>query len=122
MLKSDLCDNSDVYVIVKGTIDLLAYVANQNDKAEKNVSFRNNASFRSCIFKINSTLTDNAEDLDIVMPMYNLLEYSQNYSITSGSLWNCDRDEIDDVDDNASDGKLFDYKTKNIGKTPERPV
>ena len=77
MLKSDLCDYSDVYISVKGTIDLLAFVANQNDKAEKNVSFRNNASFRSCIFKINSTLTDNAEDLDIVMPMYNLLEYSQ---------------------------------------------
>ena len=57
-------------------------------------------------------MTDNAENLDIVMPMYNLLEYSQNYSMTSGSLWNYYRDKIDDVDDNASDGKSFEYKTK----------
>ena len=57
-------------------------------------------------------MTDNAEDLDIVMPMYNLLEYSQNYSMTSGSLWNYYRDKIDDVDDNASDDKSFEYKTK----------
>ena len=47
-------------------------------------------------------ILDNVEDLDIVMQMYNLLEYSQNYSKTSGSLWNYYRDEIDDVDDNAS--------------------
>ena len=51
------------------------------------------------------------------MPMYYLLEYSQNYSITSGSLWNYYRDEIDDVDYNASDGKSFKYKTKIVGKT-----
>ena len=63
-------------------------------------------------------LTDNAEDLDIVMPMYNLLECSQNYSTALGSLWNYYRDEIDDVDDNASDGRSFEYKTKIVGKTP----
>ena len=50
--------------------------------------FKNNAPFQSCISKINNTFIDTAEDLDIVMPMYNLLEYSDNYSITSGSLWN----------------------------------
>ena len=54
------------------------------------------------------------------MPMYNLLEYSQNYSMTSGSLWNYYRDEIDNVDDNASDGKSFKYKTKIVGKTAQR--
>ena len=54
------------------------------------------------------------------MPMYNLLEYSQNYSTTSGSLWNYYRDEIDDVNDNTSEGKSFIYKTKIVGKTPER--
>ena len=53
--------------------------------------------------------------------MYNLLEYSQNYSITSGSFWNYYRDEIDDVNDNASDGKSFKYKTIVVGKTPEIP-
>ena len=52
--------------------------------------------------------------------MYNLLEYSQNYSMASGSLWNYYRDGIDDVDDNASDGKLFNYTIKT-GKTTERP-
>ena len=55
------------------------------------------------------------------MPMYNLLEYSQHYSMTSGSLWNYYRDEIDDVHDNASDGKSFKNKTKTVIKTPERP-
>ena len=81
MLKSNLCDYSDVYIVVKGGIDLLAAGANENDKAEKNVAFKNNAPFRSCISKINSTLIENADDIDKVMPMYNLLEYSQNYSI-----------------------------------------
>ena len=72
MLRSDLCDYSDAYVVVKGTIDLLAADANENDKAEKNNAFKNNVQFKSYISKSNSTLIDNAEDLDIVMPMYNL--------------------------------------------------
>ena len=55
-----------------------------------------------------------------VIHMYNLLEYSHNYSMTSGSLWNYFKDEIDEVDDNASDGKWFWYK-KIVGDTPERP-
>ena len=54
--------------------------------------------------------------------MYNLLEYSQNYSMASGSLWSYYRNKIDDVDDNASDGKSFEHKTKTIGKTPQRPA
>ena len=87
MLRSDFCDYSDAYIVVKGTIDFLALAANENDKAQKNVVFKNNAPFTSCISKINSTLIDNA-DFDIVMLMYNLLEYSQNYSMISGSLWN----------------------------------
>ena len=85
MLRSDLCDYSDAYIVVKGTIDLLAAAANENDKAEKNIAFGNNAPFRSCISKINSTLINNVEDLDVVMWMHNLLEYSQNHSMTSGS-------------------------------------
>ena len=55
------------------------------------------------------------------MPMYNLLQYVQNYSMTSGSLWNYYRDQIDDVGDNALDGKSFEYKTKIAGKTPAQP-
>ena len=74
------------------------------------MAFEDNASVRSCISKINSTSIDNAEDLDIVMLVYNLSEYSQSYSMTSGSLWNYYRDKTDDVNDNASDGKWFSYK------------
>ena len=77
MLRSDFCDYSDAYIVAKETIDFLALAANENDKAEKNVAFKNNAPFRSCISKINSTLIGNA-DFDKVMSMYNLLEYSQN--------------------------------------------
>ena len=76
MLKSDLCDYSDAYIIVKRTTDLLAVAANWNDKSQKNVAFTNNAPFRSCISKINNTLTDNAEDLNIAM-----LKYQEVYGI-----------------------------------------
>ena len=112
MLRSDLCDYSDAYIVVKEAIDLLASAANENNKAEKNVAFKNNAPFRSCIPKINSSLLDNAEDLHIVMSMYNLSEYSQNYSVISWRLWNCYREKIDDINDNGSDGKSAKYKWK----------
>ena len=70
-------------MIVRGTIDLLAASTNKNDKVQKDVTLKSNAPFRLCISKINNTLIDNAEDLNIVMPTYNLLEYSHNYSMTS---------------------------------------
>ena len=77
MLIPDWCDYSDAYIVVKGTIDLFAAAAaNENDKAEKNVIFKNNAPFRSLISNIISALIDNTEDLNIVILMYNLLEYS----------------------------------------------
>ena len=120
MLRWDLCDYSDAYIIVKGVIDLLANNTNEIDKAEKDVTFKTNAPFRSSISKFNNTLMVNAEYFDIVMPIYNLLEYSRNYSITSGSLWNYYRDKIDDVDDNAWDGKSLIFRTK-IGNTLDRP-
>ena len=74
MLRSNLCDYSDAYIVVKGTVNLLAAAKNKNDKAEKKVQFKNKASFWSCISKTNNTLIDNAEDLNIVVPMYNLSE------------------------------------------------
>ena len=87
MLRSDLCDYSDTYVLVKGKIT----VTNPKDNANfnKELTLKNNAPFISCISKINGELVENAEDLDIVMPMYNLLEYSKNYEKTSGSLTVC---------------------------------
>ena len=75
VLRSNLFDYGDAYVVVKRTMDLLVTAANENDKPYKNVAFKNNTPFRSCISKINSRLIDNVEDFDIVMPMFNLLEY-----------------------------------------------
>ena len=93
----------------------------KNGKTEKDFALKNNAPVRLYISKLN-TLIDNAEDLDIVMRMYNQLECSNNYSIPSGSLQNCIRDGMGDVDvsDNALDGKSFEYKTKLVGETVER--
>ena len=90
MLRSDLCDFSDAYIVVKATIT----VTGINNRSRKNrpLAFKNNASFISCISKINNMLIDNAQDLDIAMPMYNLIEYSKNYGKTTGSLWNYYRD------------------------------
>ena len=86
------CDYSDPYIVVKGTIIV---EGDKYDKTRnKKLIFKTSVPFRSCISTINNTFIDNAENLDIVMPMCNLLEYSDNYSITSGSLWNFYRDEI----------------------------
>ena len=112
MLRSDLCDFSDVYIVVKGVIT----VTNPNDtKRNKSVAFKNNAPFINCISKITGVKIDNAEDLDVVMPMYNLLEYSINYRKRTGSLWNYHRDEPSDL--LSSDSESFKYKTSITGNT-----
>ena len=80
MLRSDLYDYSDAYIVVKGSIT----VTKPNSALyNKKLDFKNNAPFTSCISKIKNTLIDNAEDLDIVMPMYNLIEYIKNYIKTT---------------------------------------
>ena len=79
------------------------------------MAFKNNESFTSCISKISGVQTDKAEDLDVVMPMYNLLEYSKNYRKTTGSLWNYYRDEPSDP--LSSDSESFKYKTSITGNT-----
>ena len=90
VLRSDLCHFSDAYIVVKGTIT----VANSNNDAyDKRLALKNDAPFTSCISKINNALIHNAEHLDVVMPLYNLLEYSKNYSKATGRLWNYYRDE-----------------------------
>ena len=76
-LRSDLCDYSDVYIIVKGDITLEG--DNDANKRNKNLMFKNNAPFINCTSKINGAKIDNAEDLDVVMPIYNLFESSKNY-------------------------------------------
>ena len=120
MLKSSLCDYSDAYILVKGTITINGRGADaearQADERDKGVSFKNCAPFINCISEIHNTQIDNAKDIDIVMPMYNLIEYSDNYAKTSGSLWQYFRDEPDD--NNIEDSKSFKFKIKITGKTP----
>ena len=114
MLTSDLCDYSDAYIVVEGTITLDG-AANAN-KRNKGTAFKNNAApFICCISKINNTLIDNAEDLDVVMLMYNLLDCSKSYRKTTGSLWNYYRDEPSDP--LSLDSESFKYKTSITGNT-----
>ena len=94
MLPSDLCDFSDAYIVVKGDITLTKTNGiGIIDIRNRYLALRSNARFTNCISKINNILIDNAEDLDIVMPMYNLLECSKNYKKTTGKFWNYYRDE-----------------------------
>ena len=112
MLRSDLCDFSDAYIVVKGDIT----VTNPNNvKRNKIVASKNNAPFVNCISKINGIKIYNAEDLDVVMPMYNLLEYSKNYKKATGSLWNYYRDQPSIPFSTSSES--FNYKTSITGNT-----
>ena len=128
MLRSDLCDYSDAYILVDGTITVTSPAGANNirDKKNRPLILKNNASFVSCITRINGELIKDADDLDVVMPMYNLLEYSKNYRKTTGSLYNYYRDEL--TNDNIPAGNTFDnirvvnsntfkYKNKIIGNT-----
>ena len=100
-IESSLCDYSDAYVLVTGNIAVVG--ANNNTK----VAFKNCAPFRKCRTEINETFIDEAEHINIAMPMYNLIEYSDNYSDTSGSLWQFKRDEIEGDIDLTVDGIIF---------------
>ena len=121
MLISDLCDYSESYIVVKEDIT----VTNPGSiMYDKKLALRYNALFTSRISKINNTLIDNTEDLNIVMPMYNLPEYSKNYRKTTESFWNYYRDEPNsglggnnnNVNYSVKDSKFFYYKTSIIGK------
>ena len=94
MLKSSLCDYSDAYILVKGTISVNNTAAQGPavNNTNKKVIFKNCAPFTNCISEINNMQIDNAKDIDIVMPMYNLTEYSDNYAKTTGSLWQYGKD------------------------------
>ena len=120
MLKSSLCDYSDAYILVKGKITITVageYAATrQADERDKGVAFKNCAPFINFISEINNTQVDNAKDIDIVMPMYNLIKYGDNYAKTTGSLWQYFRDE---PDDDLEDSESFKSKIKITGKTPD---
>ena len=119
MLKSSLCDYSDAYILVKGTITINGVgadaAARQADERDKGVTFKNCASFTNCISEINNTQVDNAKHIDIVMSMYNLIEYSDNYAKTSGSLWQYYRDEPNNI---LAHSESFKSKIKITGKIP----
>ena len=119
MLRSNLCDYADSYILVKGTITITGAGANAGeikaDERDKGVTFKNCTPFTKCISRINNTDIDNAHDIDIVMLMYNLIEYSDNYSKTSGSLWQYYKD---DPNDNLANSESFKSKVKITGKTP----
>ena len=117
MLRSNLCDYADSYILVKGTITVTGAgddaAARQAEERNKGATFKNGAPFTKCISTINNTDIDNG--IDIVMPMYNLIEYSNNYSKTSGGLWQYYKD---DPNDNLTDSKSFISKVKITGNTP----
>ena len=126
MLRSSLCDYSDVNILAKRNISVnstAAADATANNVTEK-VMFKSCTPFTNCISEINNTQIDNAEYIYIVMPMYNLIECSDNYLKTSGRLWQYCKDipavnNADNIVDftatNATDS--FKFKTKITGQT-----
>ena len=118
MSKYILCYYSDAYILVKGKITITGAgddaAARQADEKEV-VAFKNCTPFTNCISEINNTQIDNAKDIDTVMPMYNLIEYSDNYSKTSECLWQYYRDE---PNNNLADSESFKSQIKITGKTP----
>ena len=116
VIESNLCDYSDAYILVTGGITATGGDANTK------VAFKNCAPFTKCVTHINDEHVDNADNLDIVTPMYNLIEYSDNYSDTSGSLWQFQRDEQNmnngnPVNVTADGSSSFKYKSSFIGES-----
>ena len=100
MLKPSLCGYIDAYILLSGTITIIGDGADDNvkraDEKENIIIFNNCGPFTDWISEISNTWIDNTKDIDVVMPMCNLKEYSNNYSKSSGSLWQCYRDEPND--------------------------
>ena len=135
-LLDNLCDFSNAYIVVKGGLTLTKIdIGDFIDTRNRFLAFENNAPFTNCISKINNLLINNAEDLDVVMPMYNLLEYSKNKKNrkTKGSLWNYYRDEpnnpplnppvcnnpptINYNEDHITNSEPYKYKSSITGET-----
>ena len=112
MLKSSLCDYSDAYILVKGTISVNSTAAQgvAANNTNRKVIFKNRAPFTNCISEINNTQIDNAKDIDIVMPMYNLIEYSDNYAKTTGSL----RQYCKDIPTQNNNNEIIAFDVNNL--------
>ena len=118
VLKYNLCDYNDAYILVRGDITVAATPQIQ-------VAFKNCAPFTKCTKKIGETTIDDAENLDLVMPMYNTIEYSSNYSETTGSLWFSSKDEANNFSNNIVNTinfKSFKYKAKSLETTLAQPA
>ena len=115
MLKSSLCDYRDAYILVKGTISVNNTAADgaAANNTNKKVIFKNCAPFTNCISEINNTQIDNAKDIDIVMPMYNLIEYSDNYAKTTGSLWQYYKD-MPARNNNNNNNQIVNFAADNL--------
>ena len=115
-----MCDYSEAYILVSGTIRITGtgadHAATQVDERNKGVTFRNCAPFTNCISEINNTQIDNVKYTDVVMPLYYLIEYSNNYSKTLGSLSQYYRDESND---NIANFESFQFKVKITGNTTD---
>ena len=118
MLRSSLCDYSDAYILISGTLTITGAGADDTAKRlnERNkwAIFKNCAPFIDSISEINDVQTDNAKYIDVVMSMYNLIEYSNNYSKTSRRFWQY---YWDDPNDNIIQSESFKFKIKITGKT-----
>ena len=126
MLKSSLCDYSDAYILVKGTISVTntAGACAGANKINRKVIFKNCAPFTICISEINNTQIDNAKDIDVVMSMYNLIEHSDNYAKTTGRLWQYSKDIPAQNDNNeitvfkrSNLTDSFNFRAKITGQT-----
>ena len=120
MVRSNLCDYADVYILVKGTITITGSsadaTARKADERDKIVIFKNCPPFTKCVNRINGTDIDNAQDIDIAILMYNLIEYCDSSSKTSGSLWQYYKD---DPNNDLTKSESIKSKVKIAGKTPD---
>ena len=119
VLKPNLCDYEDAYILVDGTIRAQAIVAGAPEvNADTRLALKNCAPFTKCNLEINDEHVDTAANLDIVMPMYNLIEYSDNYQDSSATLYQYKRDEppvnlANNLEVNNSNS--FKYKVNLLG-------
>ena len=121
-IRSSLCDYSDAYILLTGDI-AVKNTNNANLAAATKVAFKNNAPFKNCRTEINDTFADEADYINIAMAMYDLNEYSDDYSDTSGSFWQVKRDEIvNNANVTVANSSTFKYKSNFIGNTDNNSV
>ena len=127
-MRNNLCDFNDAYIVVTGKMTA-TNPGNDDNVYNRKVSLKNSVPFFNCTLKINSQLTEDVQDLDIAIPMYNLLYYSKSFRKTTGSFWDYYPDIPKSAHDNNAnlrqrmiysikDSEGFDYKTKLIGNVP----